>query len=105
MEKVEHHSLVDHRAPETDRVVFSCAEQLKLVVVVRLYDRIHFSGKDVCKMLDLEPFRKRLYELHYHCHFLAAVKLLLWMQAVVAGSAVLYLVTLAEVIEQQLSAA
>ena len=56
-------------------------------------------------MLQLEVLRKRLDKFDDHAHLLSAVKLLLRMQAVVACSAVLDMVCLAEIVEKKLSSA
>ena len=56
-------------------------------------------------MLHLESLRQSLDQFDDHGHLLTSVKLLLRVQAVVARSAVLGFVILAEIVQQQLSAA
>ncbi len=56
-------------------------------------------------MLHLETLRQRLDKFDDHGHLFLSVKLLLRMQAVVAGTAVIFVIVLSEITEQQLSAA
>ena len=55
-------------------------------------------------MLHLEAFRQRLNKLYNKGHLFPSVELLLRMQTVVAGSAVLHLVSFSEIIQQQFPA-
>ena len=56
-------------------------------------------------MLHLEAFRQRLNKFNHQSHLFSSIKLLLRMQTVVAGSAVLHLVPLTEIVQQQFPAA
>ena len=102
---MQYQTLMDHCVPELYGMVLSCTEQFQPVMPVGLYYGIELSGKYVGQMLHLESFRKGLDEFYDHGHLLLPVKLLLRMQAVVACTAVLHLIILSEIVQQQLSSA
>ena len=96
---------MDHCAPETGRMILACSEELKFVVLVRLYDGIAFTCENVCNMVCLESLRECLYEFDDHSHLLTTVKLLFRMQTVVACPAVFHLIILSEIAQKEFASA
>ena len=105
VEQMEDEALPDDGAPEADAALAAVAEELVLMVVVRLDDRVVDPGQDGRQVVGLEGLAEREDELDDHAHLFVAVELLLGIEAVVAHTAVLLRIVFAEVVEQDLAAA
>ena len=86
-------------------MVLAGAEVLDTVVVVALHEGSVVAGKDGGEMLELEVLLERKNELDDELHLRPSVEHLLGVQTVVADTAVILGIVLAEVSEKQPSAA